>query len=206
MSDAVIPLSLSSPGAGATLGAAMSASLVIRDNNPFPPPVTVSSVRLMTETIKLGNGKKAKTKKETVLQLQFSGALNGAGNLAAYQLLSGKTKKHVTTFTKRVPLSSAIYSASPTVWIVTLTPAGTLNPSQPDQLRITAADLIDVYGRALDGDDNGQPGGDFLATVSKKGVTISKAVKPVTTTAVDRVLQEKGLVANALLQRRRMRA
>ncbi len=205
LSDVVIPVSLSSPGPGANLGTLPSANLVIHDNNPFPPLVTVNSLKLTTETVKVGKGKKAKTKKETVLKLQFSGALNGAGNLAAYQVLSGKTKKKVTTFNKRVPLASATYSASATAWTVILTPAAALNLTQPEQLRITAADLTDDYGRALDGNDSGQPGADFVATFSKKGVTITSADDAATTTAVDLALQEDGLVANALLRKRGVR-
>ena len=204
MSDVVIPLSLSTPGAGAKLGATVSANLVVHDNNPFPSPVTVNSVRLATEKIKVGKGKKAKTKVETVLQLQFSGALSGASNLGAYQLLSGKTKKRVTTYNKRVPLASAVYSASATSWTVMLVPTNKLNLSQPEQLRITAADLTDAFGRPLDGDDNGQPGGDFVAILSKKGVTVASAADRVTTSAVDLVLREESLVANALLLKRRI--
>ena len=176
-SDAVIPLSLSSPGSGAMLGAAVSANLVIHDNNPLPPPVTVTALHVTTEAIKVGTGKKAKPKKETVLELQLSGALSGAGNLAAYQLLAGKTRKHLTTFNKPVPLAAADYSASATAWSVTLIPASKLNLSQPEQLRITAADLTDAFGRPLDGADNGQPGSDFVATLSKNGVTIPSAVR-----------------------------
>src|SRR5262249_61068629 len=117
-----------------TLGSSVSANLVIHDNNPLPPPVRVTSLALTTERIKIGKGKKAKTKKETVLQLQFSGTLNGAGNLAAYQVRSGKTKKHVTTFNKPIRLTSANYSASANAWTVTLIPATALNLTQPEQL------------------------------------------------------------------------
>ena len=80
-SDVTVPLALSSPGSGASLGATASASLVIHDNNPFPPPVT-ASLQLATAAIKIGKGKKAKTKKETVLELKFTGLVAGAGNLA----------------------------------------------------------------------------------------------------------------------------
>lgn len=79
-SDVTVPLSLSSPGSGASLGTTVSASLVIHDNNPFPPPVT-ASLQLATAAIKMGKGKKAKTKKETVLELTFTGPVSGAGNL-----------------------------------------------------------------------------------------------------------------------------
>ena len=54
-------------------------------NTPTPPPL-VTVTRLVEETIKVGKGKKAK--KETVLVLDFSGALNAgaADNANAYQL------------------------------------------------------------------------------------------------------------------------
>ena len=64
-SDAVIPLSLSSPGSGASLGAMTTASLVIHDDNPFPAPVIVESVHWETIKVKVGSGKRAKTKSET---------------------------------------------------------------------------------------------------------------------------------------------
>ena len=72
-SNTTIPLTLSSPGAGATLGAATTASLVIHDNNPFPAPAIVESVRWETIKVKVGNGNRARTKSETVLDIQFSG-------------------------------------------------------------------------------------------------------------------------------------
>ena len=103
---------------------------------------------------------------ETVLQLTLSGAVNGAGNLAAYQLLSGKTRRGVTTFNKFVPLTSAVYN--PTALTVTLFPARKLNLSQPERLRVAAALLTDVYGRPLRG------GQDFVATFSNRGITIAR--------------------------------
>ena len=151
-SDVYIPLTLSSPGPGATLGATVSANLVIHDNNPLPSPVTVISLEPVTIRFKVGKGKRAKTKSEKGLQLQFSGALAGTGNLGAYQLLAGTIKKHVTTYSKRVPLS--IYSSTPST--VTLIPSGSLKPSltRHEELRITAADLIDAFGRPLNGGQN----------------------------------------------------
>jgi len=197
-SDVVIPLALSSPSSGATLGATVSATLVIHDNNAFPPSVTVTSLQL--PTVKVGTGTRAKS--ETVLRLQFSGPISGGGNLAAYQLLADKTtrikKKTVTTFSTPVRLVSAVYSSSGSSWSVTLTPAIKLNLAQPEQLRITAALLTDAYGRPLDGNDVGQPGGNFVATFSNKGVTIPHVetlAKPnaLSASAVDRLFAEGSL-------------
>jgi hypothetical protein len=105
-----------------------------------------------------------------VIQLHFSAAVNGAGNLGAYRLLTGKTKKGLTTFNKNVPLSSATYD--PVALTVTLFTSGKLNLSQPMQVRVTASLLTDGFGRALDGNHDGQPGGDFSANLGKGGVRV----------------------------------
>lgn len=46
--------------------------------------------------------------------------------------------------------------------------AGKLNLSHVEQPTITAALLTDAYGRPLDGNDDGQPGGNFIATLSHR--------------------------------------
>jgi RHS repeat-associated protein len=139
----------------------------------IPPPVTVTSVSFATIDVKLGKGKRARTKAERVLDVQFSGALTGAGNLGAYQLLAGKTRKHVTKFKNPVPLSSATFN--PSTFTVMLAPKKPFNLSEPEQLRITAADLTDSFGRSLDGNDDGKPGANFVATLSKSGIRIAQA-------------------------------
>ena len=128
-SNTIIPLTLSSPGAGATLGAATTASLVIHDNNPFPPPVTVESLRV--ETVKIGKGKKAKS--TTELLLQFSGALNAgaAQNLGVYHLdQASRTKKGGTQYNKPVALASVSYNSSTDT--VTLLAKSKLNLAKPE--------------------------------------------------------------------------
>jgi hypothetical protein len=129
----------------------------------LPPTVRVASLEL--ETVKVAVHKKKE--KETVLELQFSGALSAAAaaDLAAYQLLSGKTKKAVTTFNKRVALSSAQYN--PTTLTVTLVPVRKLNLEQPERLTINAALLTDAYGRPL--------GENFVAIIRKGGISIPAA-------------------------------
>jgi hypothetical protein len=164
--DAAVPLALSLPGSGATLGAMTAATLVVHDNNPFPPFVTITSLGTPTIRVTTGVGKRARKKSETVIELHLSGALSGAGNVAAYQLFAGKVKKRVTTFNRRLPLISAVYN--PAALTVTLFPAGKLNLALPEQLRVTAALLTDAYGRPLDDNQN------FTASFSKRGVTIGR--------------------------------
>ena len=195
-SNTIIPVTLSSPGAGATLGAATTASLVIHDDNPFPAPVIVESVHWETIKVKVGNGKKARTKSETALEIQFSGLVAGAGELAAYQLSSvttRKVKKKVVTSYKPIRLTSAVPASNPMTSMVSLLPAIKPNLSQSDRIQIIAADLTDAYGRPIDGNDDGVPGGNFVSIVTKQGVTTSAVAAPATMAAkaVD-VLLDRG--------------
>ena len=146
---------------------------------PPPPPVTVTSVHWETIKVKVGNGKKAKTKSETVLEIDFSGLVAGSGDLAAYQLSSVTTKKvkkkPVTTY-KPIKLTSAVPASSPMASSVSLVPATKPKLGQTDRLEIVAADLTDALGRALDGNDDGLPGGNFVATFGKSGVSDDAAL------------------------------
>jgi hypothetical protein len=197
-SDATIPLSLSDPGSGASLGATRTASLVIHDDNPFPPPVVVQSVHWGTMKVQVGTGKKARTKSETALEIQFSGLVAGAGDLAAYQLsgvMTRKVKKQTVTTYKPIRLTSAVPASSPLTSMVSLLTATKPNVAQTDRLQIVAADLTDVYGRALDGNDDGQPGGNFVATIKGNSVTVAATRianaafrSPLTPEAVDWVI------------------
>ena len=157
------------------MGAAMTATLIVHDNNQSLAlkPVTITSLDLVKMKVIVGNAKhgKAKTKVETVIQLKFSGAVDGAGNKAAYKLFLGKTKKRVTTFHTPLPLASANYSAP--ALTATLIPVRKLNLSILKQLRVTGSLLADGYGRALDGDDDGQPGGDLVTTFKNRGITFA---------------------------------
>jgi hypothetical protein len=163
-SDVSIPLSLSSPGTGATLGATTSATLGVHDNNPLPPVVTVTSFQTTTVKITTGTGRRTKTKTEPGLLLGFSGDLTGTGTPAAYQLLTGKTKKGVTTYSKSIPLT--VSSAMPTS--VTLVPSAKLTLSQPLELKVKAVDLADAFGRPLDGGQN------FTTTFGNRVVTSAR--------------------------------
>ena len=162
----------------------------------------VESVHWETIKVKVGNGKKAKTKSETVLDIQFSGLVAGAGDLAAYQLSSvttKKVKKKTVTSYKPIRLTSAMPASSPMTSMVSLLPATKPNLSQSDRLQIVAADLTDAYGRALDGKDDGVPGGNYVAIVTKNGATPAAVAAPATVAAraVDAVIERHASAAPA---------
>jgi hypothetical protein len=129
----------------------------------IPAPARI--LRLSVQVARLG-----KTKKTTqVIVLQFSGSLSvgGAQNLGDYSLVTVPSSKKQKS--KPVLLSQAVYdAASNTVRLVTCKPL-VLNP--PLKLVINAAGLLDTLGRPLDGDHDGQPGGNFTATLTTKGMT-----------------------------------
>jgi len=57
-------------------------------------------------------------------------------------------------------------------------------------LQIIAADLTDAYGRPIDGNDDGVPGGNYVAIVTKNGGTAAAVAAPATmmARAVDAVI------------------
>jgi len=155
----------------------------------LPPPVTVTSLSIAT--VKVGTGKKAR--KTAGLVLQFSDALNmtQAQSLAPYQLsMPGKDKR----------FGSATYNAS--THTVTLITKQAFNKNQLQQLRVKSAFLTDAFGRPLDGNHDGQPGGDYVANLSKGKVT-PLAVPRTTAAAVDAALQHMSVSASPIPRRRR---
>jgi RHS repeat-associated protein len=166
---------VSSPSASQTINVANTPT-----HTPTTPPsplVTVLSAQV--ETIKIRKGKK--TVKETVLVVDFSAAINAsaADNANAFELApvikvkasgKGENKKPATTkLGALVPVASASYMASNSS--VTLLPRGKLTASKPEELIVNGSLLIDTSGREIDGNDDGQPGGDYIATISGKRVT-----------------------------------
>lgn len=162
-------------------------SLAITTPRPTPPPppppsqippVTVASVHWETLRLPSGKGKKAKTRSQTVLEIQFSGAVAGAGSVSAYKLAMVKTKKSkkkVVTTLKPIRLSSVVPESSPMTTSVELVSASKPNVTQTDQLEIVAADLTDAQGRPLAG-QNGQPGTNAVIVFGRSGATPSAVV------------------------------
>lgn len=109
------------------------------------------------------------TKKKTAtdIVITFSGALDAAdaGIVANFHLAAPGKGKKAKTYSKPIGLKSATYGSSR----VTLQLNGKLALSPAPQLRITASGILDALGRPLDGNGDGQPGGDYVALLTKTG-------------------------------------
>jgi hypothetical protein len=130
-------------------------------------PVTVASVKIVKPVV--GRVKN----KMTTIVIQFSGVVNAgtAANVANYQLESLvriKRKGHFVFKPQLIPLARAAYES--VSHSVTLSPRQPLAKNVQYHLRIVAAGLLDSQGRALDGDRDGLPGGDFGATLENQRV------------------------------------
>jgi hypothetical protein len=148
------PVQLTSVGPGPVL---------TPDTAPVPATTTVVGVSLQG-AISIAS----KHKPQSVIVVQFSAALNPASavNLGAYSLSTiAQGKKHPS---RAVPLGQATYD--PVTLTVTLTLPKKLAFKPPLQLRLNASLLIDAVGRRLDGSGDGQPGGDFVATLTQKNL------------------------------------
>ncbi len=135
-------------------------------------PESVSDVYL--DTSRVGKGGKGRT--ATVVRVEFTGDLDpsSAQRLSNYVLTqAGKDKKIGTRDDVRVPLASASYD--PESDTVTLVPKGgvRLRLNSTIQLRINGAGILDADGVAVDGDDDGAPGGKAIAVVSKGETSIN---------------------------------
>ena len=109
----------------------------------------------------------------------------------------------VTSY-KSIRLTSAVPASSPMTSMVSLLPAIKPNLSQT-RIQIIAADLTDAYGRPLDGNDDGVPGGNYVAIVTKNGVTPAAVAAPATVMAraVDAVIERNELLNAAPAHRGR---
>ena len=126
------------------------------------PPVRVSSIEMTVAK-----------KVITEFVVQFDGAVTGAGNAANYRLAlvtTKRVKKHSVVITKYIPIKRVSYNS--TNEIVDIIPAGKIAPGRINHLSISASGILDSLGQALDGNNDGQPGGDLVASVGKSTVTI----------------------------------
>jgi hypothetical protein len=123
----------------------------------IPPPVIVLDVSLAVQAQHESRGKH---KADAAIVVHFDGALNpaSAANLAAYTLTTVAQGKKPRS--RQVPLAQAIYNAA--AHTVTLITRKQLVPRTPLQLRISGASVTDTLGRPLEGNRDGQPGGDSV--------------------------------------------
>ncbi len=191
-SDVDIPLRLSSPSSGATVGAVSAGTLVIHDNNPPPPPppplVTVTKVVDKTN------------KKHQVAEVDviFSGLVNAseADSLLTYRLATpGKKGSYTAKNAGVIKLKSAVYTASTST--VALMPKKPFTLTKPVELLVYGTGpnaLEDAEGRLIDGDHNGTAGGNATAIIAKTGVTLDLVSlartggKGITASAIDDLL------------------
>jgi hypothetical protein len=132
-------------------------------SSSVPPPV-VLSVRLVTNAGTL-----------RLIRINVSGALvkSEAQDTANSQLsLPGRDRKLGTRDDQIIRPRSASYDAA--TGIITLTPRRLVLKSGAE-LRIVSAGLKDSHGQSLDGDGNGQPGGDYLTRLTRRLVAVTKS-------------------------------
>ena len=109
--------------------------------------------------------------------LTFNNALNPSSTKAKanYRLAAaGRDRRFGTRDDVKVRFRSVAYNSAART--VTMTPAGRLVLNKKFQLRLNAAGLIDLYGRPLDGNGDGRPGGDFVALITRRGATVTSFV------------------------------
>ena len=165
--DLSLNLVLSRPGSGAVLRCSMPATLTIHNTGRLPPLVTVSGVRLTYEQEAPGHGNRP--------AIQWPAESAGRGSAGHYRLTTaGKGSSFVGKRTKPIAIKSAIYNAVNRT--VTLTPKKAATLTKKVQLVALASapsGLSDSYGRLIDGNRDGTAGGDAIAILTSKAVTIT---------------------------------
>ncbi len=125
--------------------------------------VTVLGAEWTTEKL-------TRNKSIEVLDVTFSGALDesAADDITAYILdAATKSEKHGGRFTKPIRLSTASYN--PITNVVTLTPRRKV-PRGEMRLTVNASLVLDVEGREIDGNEDGQLGGNDVVILNYRGV------------------------------------
>ena len=163
--DRSVALTLSRAGGGGSLGLS-AASLVIQESDPRPVPlVTVLGAYPLSNRKGIVTG----------ITLAVSAPLDpaSASNVVNYRLVqAGRGSRFHPKDSKKLPFRSAIYG--PGTLTITLTPRGRFTLSKP--VRLTVSGLFDASGRAVDGDRDGQPGGELI-TGLRRAVTSSIPVR-----------------------------
>ena len=171
-SDESAPLTLSSPGTGATLGPTSSSTLVIHDDNPPPQPPLVTLTKVVDKT--------NKKHQVTEIFVILSGPVKSleADSIKTYRLATpGKKNSYTAKNAGVIKLKQAVYTASNNT--VAITPKKPFALTKPVQVLVYGTGptaLQDSDGRAIDGDHNGTAGGNAIGIIAKRGVTVDAKV------------------------------
>ena len=164
--DRQVVVTLDKPSQGSILGTPASTTLVIR-NTDMPPLVRMVGLRLVTD----------RKKNITQVIVSLSGGVNPdqANQLAIFRLATaGKRGSFDAKNAQILKLRSIRYDAATAT--ITLTLLRSFRLAKTVQFRINGsapAGLIDASGRLIDGDHDGRPGGNAIALLRKRGVTIA---------------------------------
>jgi plastocyanin len=168
---ASVSSSASSPGLVTALAPGTSTISATVDGMSGATPVNVAEP---APVVHMSNVHDTLNKRHMVTQITigWSAPLNAsqAGDVAFFRLATaGKKGSFDAKNARMIKLKSATYV--PALNEVVLTPAKPFTLSKPVQLMVSGqptAGLEDAEGRLIDGDGNGQPGGDAIAILSRK--------------------------------------
>jgi hypothetical protein len=120
----------------------------------------------------------SKKRRVTQIMVCFSGHLNAdqADPISPYHLATpSKRGSHTAKGAKAIALKSALYSVATSQGTLTLRkPFKITKPVQLLIHRTGPSGLQDSLGRLIDGNHDGQAGGDAVAILSRKGVSLDR--------------------------------
>ena len=169
-SPLTVNIVLNNPGEGAVLGSLSTATLAIQNvgqSTGTPPPGSLVTLESAQEVIQ--------KRFVTEIVLSFSGSLNAkqAASTAEYKLIEAGKKGSFTAKNARVlKLQSATYN--PMNNTVTLKPKARFAQSALVELIVNGlppSGLEDSSGRLIDGNDDGQSGGNAVVVLKPGGAT-----------------------------------
>lgn len=140
--------------------------------NPRPgtpgtnPPGSVPLVTV--QGVQWENRRLSRRRTVRVLAVRYSDPVdpNSSQNLGAYRLVTaGRDRRIGTRDDRGAAFRSATYDAATRT--VTLTPRARVLPRGALQLTIIAASILDTQQRPIDGNRDGQPGGDYLTPLRR---------------------------------------
>ena len=116
-----------------------------------------------------------------------TGDAGNAGNYHLVQLVTKGRGKHKVIVVKNLPIKAISYNS--TTGLVSITPGRKFGlRGGVYQLRIDGSNIRDSFGRAIDGNLDGKPGGEARFALTRNGATVTTASIPMNLSALDAVL------------------